>query len=362
MKYIVYCTINLVNNKIYIGVHGTDNPEIFDGYLGNSLSTKDKYLMNHPKEPFHFAVKKYGIKNFQRKTLAVFDTVEEALNLERQIVNEEFIRRKDTYNATLGGGLPPVYKKTIYQYDLEGNFIKEWNSIREAAYEFKCADSSIGRAVLDGTPSMKFFWADYKIDKLSISEFRINGNKCKTYLYTYKGEFLQEFESVSECARYLELTPSRIQHCIKDQTGINKKWRVSDIKYDTLPIPKKVSHRNCAIYQYDLEGNFIKEWTNLSEIRQFYGKELNIANSIKQGHACNGFQWSWEKVPFMKKLQNKSGRIRKVGKYDLNNNLIKVYNSVNEAKRENGSSVVNMLRGKQKTAKGYIYKYIEGEN
>ena len=228
IKYIVYCTTNLVNNKIYIGVHGTDNPEIFDGYLGNSLSTKDKYLMNHPKESFHFAVKKYGIKNFQRKTLAVFDTVEEALNLERQIVNEEFIRRKDTYNATLGGGLPPVYKKNIYQYDLE--------------------------------------------------------------------------------------------------------------------------------------GNFIKEWTNLSEIRQFYGKELNIANSIKQGHACNGFQWSWEKVPFMKKLQNKSGRIRKVSKYDLNNNLIKVYNSVNEAKRENGSSVVNMLRGKQKTAKGYIYKYIEGEN
>ena len=64
IKYIVYCTTNLVNNKIYIGVHGTDNPEIFDGYLGNSLSTKDKYLMNHPKESFHFAVKKYGIKNF----------------------------------------------------------------------------------------------------------------------------------------------------------------------------------------------------------------------------------------------------------------------------------------------------------
>ena len=61
----------------------------------------------------------------------------------------------------------------------------------------------------------------------------------------------------------------------------------------------------------------------------------------------------------MKKLQNKSGRVRSVGKYDLDGNLIKVYKSVNEAKRENGSCVVNMLRGKQKTAKGYIYKYIE---
>lgn len=362
MKYIVYCTTNLVNGKIYVGVHGTEDPDIFDGYLGNSLSTKDKYLMNHPKEPFHFAVKKYGIKNFQRKTLAVFDTVEEALNLEKQIVNEDFIKRKDTYNATLGGGLPPVYKKTIYQYDLAGNFIKEWNSIREAACEFKCSDSSIGRAVLDGTPSMKFFWTDYRVDKLDISEFRINGNKIKTYLYTYKGEFLQEFESISDCAKYLGLTPSRVQHCIKDQTGISKKWRISNTKYDTLPIPRKISHRNCPLYQYDLQGNFIKEWKNLSEVRQFYGKELNIANSIKQGHSCNGFQWSWEKVPFMKKLENKSGRIRKVGKYDLNNNLLQIYNSVNEAKKENGSSIVRVLRGQQKTTKGCIYKYIEEEN
>jgi hypothetical protein len=35
-KYIVYQTINLVNNKIYIGVHRT-NPDIFDGYIGNGV-------------------------------------------------------------------------------------------------------------------------------------------------------------------------------------------------------------------------------------------------------------------------------------------------------------------------------------
>lgn len=359
MKYIVYCTTNLVNGKIYVGVHGTEDPEVFDGYLGNSLSTKDKYLMNHPKEPFHFAVKKYGIKNFQRKTLAVFDTVEEALHLEGEIVNEDFIRRKDTYNATVGGGMPPVYKKTIYQYSLEGEFIKEWASIREAAYEFKCSDSSIGRAVLDGTPSMKYFWTDEKVDKLNISDFKIDGNKVKTYLYDKNGNFLQEFNSISDCARYLELTPSRIQHSINGQSLMNKKWRVSNKKYDKLPIPIKTSHKDCPVYQYDLQGNFIREWKNLSEIRESFNKEPRISTAIKQGHTWQGYQWSWEKVPFMKKLESKSGRIRKVGKYDLDGNLVKIYDSVNEAKRENGSCIVNMLRGKQKTAKGHIYKYIE---
>lgn len=34
MKYIVYITINTKNNKLYIGVHSTEDPTLFDGYIG----------------------------------------------------------------------------------------------------------------------------------------------------------------------------------------------------------------------------------------------------------------------------------------------------------------------------------------
>lgn len=41
MKYIVYKTINKINKKFYIGVHKTENPNIFDGYLGCGIFDKD---------------------------------------------------------------------------------------------------------------------------------------------------------------------------------------------------------------------------------------------------------------------------------------------------------------------------------
>ena len=36
MNHIVYLTLNKVNNKLYIGVHQTNELE-FDGYLGNGI-------------------------------------------------------------------------------------------------------------------------------------------------------------------------------------------------------------------------------------------------------------------------------------------------------------------------------------
>ncbi len=358
MQHIVYLTTNLVNNKIYIGVHKTETPYKFDGYLGNSLWVNDSYLINHPKEPFHYAVKKYGAKNFKRKTLKVFDNRQDALDLERWLVDEEFIKRSDTYNITLGGGEPPVYSKTIYQYSMNGEFLKEWNSIREAAIFYKVSDSSIGKAVLEGTPSLKYLWSDTKA--FNIKNFHINENKKVTYLYSKNGEFIKEFNSITECANFLEKTPSRVQHCIKGKICINKQWYVSDTYFQKFLIPTKESHKNQPVYQYDLNGNFIKEFPNQKAIAEFLGlKSCNVNNSIKQGHSYHGFQWSYEKVPFMKELKPKSGRVRKVGRYSLEGELLETFNSVNEAKRTWGSSAVGCLRGSHKTCRGYIFKYIE---
>lgn len=143
LKYIIYLTTNLVNNKIYIGLHKTYTPHEFDGYLGCGVKIGDKHTYIHCNTPFESAVNKYGVNNFKRETLFVFDTLEEAINKEIELVDEEFIKRKDTYNVALGGGVPPAVTKTVYQFTLDGEFIKEWNSITEAANQYKCNTMSI---------------------------------------------------------------------------------------------------------------------------------------------------------------------------------------------------------------------------
>lgn len=133
MKYIVYQTTNKVNNKIYIGVHKTENPEIFDGYLANGVYIYRPSSYMNPRTYFQYAVKKYGIKNFIRTNIKVFDTEEEAYALEAELVNQEFIERDDTYNLILGGRSTEQFMVKVYMYDLDGNFEREFESLISAA-------------------------------------------------------------------------------------------------------------------------------------------------------------------------------------------------------------------------------------
>lgn len=352
MKYIVYITINKLNKHFYIGVHKTLTPYQFDGYLGCGATIKDRHSYMYGKYRIHAAIRKYGVDNFKRLTLAVFDTLKEALALEKQIVNEEFVARKDTYNMTVGGNIPPTIVKIIYQYDMEGNFIKEWPSITEASLYYKCSNVSIGRAVLDNTPCKNFLWSEYKLDNLNIEDFKINANKIKCYLYDKNCNFIQEFISIAECAKFINSTISNLDRAIKTKQLVNKEYYVSSVHYDVFP--KQIDRNNLPVYQYDLNGNFIKKWKSAKEARKVFNPNSSIIAAIDQGIVCNGYQWSFEKL---EKMPVKKPRAKKVGKYSLKGDLLEVFDSVRKA-REVCSGVCKALSGQQKTANNYIWKYI----
>ena len=88
MRYTIYQITNIINGKIYVGFHKTE--DIDDSYMGSGK------ILNR-------AYKKYGLKNFTKKILHIFSSSEDMFNKERAIVNEEFVARKDTYNLKIGG-------------------------------------------------------------------------------------------------------------------------------------------------------------------------------------------------------------------------------------------------------------------
>ena len=149
MKYIVYKTTCLINNKIYIGVHKTENSEIFDGYLGCGFNLNNSHYLNYPVNPFHFAIIKYGSANFKREILYTFDNDENAYLKESELVTEEFIKSDKTYNVSLGGKGRPRPYNIVYQFDLKGNLLKSYESAIFASKIIERNISNIYNAIND---------------------------------------------------------------------------------------------------------------------------------------------------------------------------------------------------------------------
>lgn len=88
MHFYTYKITNLINGKIYIGVHKTTDLE--DGYMGSGKILKR-------------SISKHGIENFKKDILMLHDSEEEMFEIEALIVDQDFVDRKDTYNIKLGG-------------------------------------------------------------------------------------------------------------------------------------------------------------------------------------------------------------------------------------------------------------------
>ena len=357
MKYIVYLTTNLVNHKIYVGVHSTEDPTKFDNYYGNGVRRGNP--LNNPKTPFQYAIKKYGYDNFSRSTIRVFDTMEEALDLEAEIVDEEFLKRADTYNATLGGGLPPLLNKVIYQYTKQGEFIKEWNSIVEASKYLNIAESAIGKAILYKRTSADFLWSDVKLDKLNIEEFNVYDRKIPVYIYDSTGLFVKGFSSMADCCRGINGNLSHLQRAIKlgcKTCGYYVSTKLTDL-YEKPVIPRLTG----LYHQYDLDGNYIKSFLSVKDAESILGTRLpDLNNSIRMEYAYKGF--IWKRGDKLDKIEPyvKASSPKRIAQLDDNGNVLKVFNTLREARKE-FPNVSKVLNGNATHCHGFKFKYYTEE-
>ena len=297
MKYIVYITINLCNGKFYIGVHRT-NPNTFDGYIGcgiyrASQATKDYVL--------HKAVRKYGYENFKRTIIKIFPDNEEgrkqAFELEAILVNETLLKSKSTYNTALGESTTENLMKTVYMFDLNGNYLRSFKSAREAAAYIQPDNQDNARAAIKnnclGTTSSSYgyFWSYTK-------EFTYKNERVKEVAqYTINGKFLRTFKSITEAEVALSLN-NIAQAIYKKGSAGGYQWRYFEGDTSDIPTLVNVKTKNLflPIIMFDKSGKIIKKFDSVkqcvNEYPELSASQINrVLNKTIKSHKGYTFKY-----------------------------------------------------------------------
>ncbi len=359
MKYIVYLTTNKINNKIYIGVHETENPDRFDGYLGCGANINKPSSYNKGKTHLHNAILKYGVSAFHRKTLRVFDNLEDALDLEAWLVNEDFVKRTDTYNMTVGGQIPPLLNKKVYEFNLQGEVLRSWESLREATEFFNVNKDRIAMSIKDKRSFNNSYWSFN--DNINVSEYRLS-SRGYVFQYNKDGVLLNTYENASVAALKLDITRDAIVNAVFNRTTCCGYYFLRSDEDINLLLNEKSSRalKNITpVYRYLKDGTFDKEYKSIKEAVENTPKANhgNIIRAIKSDRTCGGYRWSYEKSNIIKSYNRIELTSVKIAQYDLNHNLIKIWNSVSECKKE-FPSCQKVCRKERKSSKGFIFEYI----
>lgn len=355
MEYIVYQTTNLINSKIYIGVHKTKDSSVFDGYIGCGVSINEPGMYMNPKTPFQYAVKKYGVKNFKRIVLRSFNNEDDAYKLEAELVNIDFIKRKDTYNIALGGN-KGNYLFPINQFDKDGNFIRQWDNMALASEALGVSHTSINNAKLFKGSCLGYFWSSE--DNIDPLEFSYHTG-TKTYKYTLDGNLVDSYESVTEAAKCNNSQEKTIYRAVQMNMKVNG-YYYSFILTDKFFPRQKPKLKGKIVYIYDLDGNYLTEKPSGKELQEYYGIQSYtcLKQALMTGKPYKGTQISLERVDKMPKAKEPENKAKRVGCYDLDNNLIEEFDSIKNATKKYGSGVFRVLNGRQKKTKNLIFKYL----
>lgn len=357
-SYCVYVHTNLVNGKRYVGLTGR--------------SVKERWLSNgdgYKGQTFYKAIKKYGWENFSHEILASGLSKDEACELERYYIEKyQTTKRECGYNISTGGECPvegAIFgnRRHVFQYDTDGNFLKEYDSIRLAEIATGINYESIRDCCGGNNFTGKGFrWSYDKVEKLEKLPDKIispNIDKRKSvYQYDLDGNFIKEYESVMIAQK--ETGTNNISGCCLGKSkhaGWNY-WSYEFLGDKITPIDV-----GKPVYQYDTDGKYIAGYKCGELAALETGIDVrNISRCCSETERirlAGGFQWRSNYFPDgIEKYQEKK-KLR-VYQYSLNGEFLCEFESVNEAGRSTGvqtSSITACARGKRKSAGEFIWSY-----
>lgn len=215
----IYLITNKINNKKYVG-QSTDIMYRWHQHCININRSNKRSLIKS-------AMKHYGIDNFTFEILEVCPP--EELNEKEKFYiskyNTYYLAEKSNgYNMTLGGEGQNGNGKKVKQYDLDGNFIKEYNSIIEASRQCHVSDTGISNCCAKRRKQCGGFLWCYDGQEI-LSPYKSKGKKV--IQYDLDGNYIQSFNTMKEASLSLNCSLQLISMCCRKEvkSAANYQWR-----------------------------------------------------------------------------------------------------------------------------------------
>lgn len=358
MKYIVYQTTNKENGKIYIGVHKTKNPDVFDGYIGNGIYVG--YSLENPKTAYQYALKKYGYNAFIRTVLFTYDNEDDAYDKEAQIVTREFVKNHNNYNTKVGGLHGGWNFKTVYQFDCKGKLIKVWDSISDIVEHYGCYFSRINLAATQRYSAFESYWSFE--NEIDVSLYR-KALHSELYQFDFKGNLVKVFKNTVDAMKTLNLQKDSLYEAISKKKIYKECFWTKDPDdiFNIIKINRLFNLRNRPVVVYDSDGRYIDEYIGITEAAKALGiKYSTLSEAITHGRLVNDtYYFSYEKNDTFVPYKSNPLKNKKVGQYDYNTGqLVKIWNTVTECAKIH-PKCRDVIKGGRNHTHGYTFKYID---
>lgn len=321
------------SNKYYVGIT-CQEPE-------RRWKKNGRGYFYQNNEHFENAIKKYGWDNFQHEIIASHLTEAEAKNFEKILIQKLNSRNPNFgYNKTDGGdGFAGVKR-----YGKNNSFYGKHHTEKTK----KIIQKALGKP---------------------ICQFDLDLN------------FIKEYPSIKNASKINNFNCSMLEGCANHKTGYRTAYNYVWILKEELPFinlleyKKALKHEKLPkqINQFDLEYNFIKKFNSIGEAsRKTSIDSSSISHALSYHYKqAGGFIWITEEeltslglIAIKEKRKNlfPEKELKKVYKFDLNKNLIYVYNSRTEAAKAMGISpqaIGNACRSKTHQSQGFLWSYEE---
>ena len=117
--------------------------------------------------------------------------------------------------------------------------------------------------------------------------------KKKVHQYTIQGDYIQTFESLTEasfCISGKRLGDKIALVCEgKRRLFYNFRWSYNKVEKLNKPL-QGVNVNKKPVYQYDLNGNFIKKWDKVQDVHVL-GSRTNVSNVLDKNKTAFGSFW-----------------------------------------------------------------------